>query len=504
MPTCGRGARTSSRRTLDRDPGVTPGKDPTTISTLAIGTRQRGRGGNAPARGVAGPGVAGPGVAGRRPAAAGPRHARAWLAAPGLAGLSLALTLGAAGPARADPARPALAARPVAATRPGQPVSSLEWWLRDWDIQSKVWPLTKGAGVTVAILDSGVQADLPDIRAAVVPGGDTTGARTNGMTDDEGPGGHGTGLASLIAGQGVGGGLLGIAPAAKILPVRVGGLNGVDNGGTPQTVAAGIRYAVQRGAQVINVSIYTGDAPSSGSCDPVEQDAVAYALQHNVVVVVAAGNTGTSGNPAYEPASCAGVLAVGAVGPSLKLWPQSEQQPYVEVTAPGADIATLGQDGGNWFANGTSCSAAFVSGEAALIRSRYPSMPWYQVVQRIINTALPEGSAVPNVQYGFGIIRIPGAVNASAYKVAADAPNPVYLAYQGWLTSAQGQRYTHPGRARPVSAHRTPAAAPSSGGGLGLAAVIAVVVVVAAGGIALSVVVVRRRRRAREPSGTAG
>jgi membrane-anchored mycosin MYCP len=422
----------------------------------------------------------------------------------------LALALGIAAPALAGPARLTGSARgaaasrrtatagPAAAGRAGQSIFSLEWWFNDWDIQTKVWPLTRGAGVTVAVLDSGVQASLPDVRAAVIPGGDTTGAGTNGMTDDDPPGGHGTGMASLIAGQGVGGGLLGVAPAAKILPVRVGGLNGVDDGGTPQTVAAGIRYAVQHGAQVINMSLTTGQAPSPGSCDATEQDAVAYALQHNVIVVAAAGNTNTGGNLAYEPASCAGVLAVGAVGPSLKLWPDSEQQPYVQVSAPGADIATLGQDGGNWFANGTSCSAAFVSGAAALVRSRYPSMPWYQVVQRILNTALPEGAAVPNIQYGFGIVRIPGAVNASAYKVAASAPDPVYQEYQGWLASAEGRQLTHRGKSA-GSAHHTPApaAAPSSsGGGLGLAAVIVVAVVVVAAGAAVSVVAVRRRRRA--------
>ena len=285
----------------------------------------------------------------------------------------------------------------------------------------------------MAVLDSGVQADLPDLRGAVLPGGDTTGAGTNGMTDDMEPLGHGTGMAALIVGQGVAGGVLGIAPAARILPVRVGG-GGLPSGGTDASIAAGIRYAADHGAQVINMSLI-GVAPSAAACDSVEQDAVTYALRHNVVVVASAGNSYGSGNPAMEPASCAGVLAVGAVQPSLKLWLDSEQQPYVAVTAPGSDIASLAADGGNTFSSGTSDAAALVSGEAALVRSRHPSMPWYQVVQRIINTALPEGGPAPNDQYGFGIVRIPGAVNAAKYQVPADDPNPVYAAAQAFLAS---------------------------------------------------------------------
>ena len=416
-----------------------------------------------------------------------------------LAATAPARAIPAAASAAARPARPAQSSQPAApapSAQPGPSVQALEWWFPDWDVRTKVWPLSRGAGVTVALLDSGVQANLPDIRAAVVPGGDTTGAGTNGMTDDNGPQGHGTGLASLIAGQGVDGGVLGIAPAAKILPVVVGGRSDVDAGGTPASIAAGIRYAVQHGAQVINMSLGDTDAPSASSCDPAEQDAVAYALQHNVILVAAAGNEFNSGNPPEQPASCAGVLAVGAVAPSLKLWPDSEQQPYVAVTAPGSDITTLAQDGGNYFVNGTSCSAAFVSGEAALVRSRYPSMPWYQVVQRILNTALPEGSGMPNTSYGFGIVRIPGALNAARYKVAASAPDPVLAAYQQWLGTPQGRQFTSPARPRPRPARSTPAAAPTApGGGIGPAAVFLAVLVVVAGITALSVVAVRRRRR---------
>jgi len=404
---------------------------------------------------------------------------------------AVCLVLASAAPARAVP---------PAASRPGQPgqsVQSLEWWFSSWDIQTKVWPLSRGAGVTVGVVDSGVQANLPDLRAAVIPGGDTSGGRTNGMTDESGPLGHGTGVAAVIAGQGVDGGVLGIAPAAKILPVVVGSGYSELSDMTLQTVAAGIRYAAAHGAGVINLSLGL-PAPSAGSCDPVLQDAVAYALEHNVVVVASAGNTNASGQIPVEPASCAGVLAVGAVGPNLKLWQYSDQQPYVAVSAPGSNIVSLGSTGGNVIGNGTTSASAFVSGAVALIRSRHPSMPWYQVVQRIINTALPAGGSVPNDSYGYGILRIPGALNTAVYKVPASAANPVYDAYQQWLASPQGKQFTTPSRPKPHPSRKPVAAAPaSSGSSAGLIAVIAGVIVVAGAGAGLSVLAARRKRHRR-------
>jgi membrane-anchored mycosin MYCP len=402
----------------------------------------------------------------------------------------LMLALAAAAPARAVPAAPG---RPAG---PDQTVQSLEWWFSQWGIRTYVWPLSRGAGVTVALLDTGVQANLPDIRAAVVPGADVAGGGGEGWTDNLLPTGHGTGIASLIAGQGVDGGVLGIAPEAKILPVVVSNFNTAVGAYTDATLAAGIRYAVDRGAQVINMSL-GGDTTLASVCDtPQLQDAVAYAVQHNVVLVAAAGNDGKNGNPPDSPASCAGVLAVGAVGPNLRLWSQSERQPYVAVAAPGALVVNLAADGGNNIGNGTSSATAFVSGTAALIRSRYPSMPWYTVVQRIINTTLPKGGSVPNDSYGYGIVRIGEALNVAKYPVPASAPNPVYSAYQGWLQSPQGQQFLAAGHPRPRPSRTPPAAAPASAGGSArLIAVIAAAVVVVAGGAALSIAALRRRRR---------
>jgi type VII secretion-associated serine protease mycosin len=418
------------------------------------------------------------------------------LAAPAAAAVTC-LTLAVACRATAVPAR---AGR--AAVRPGLRPLPAEWWFSAWDIQSRVWPLASGAGVTVALLDSGVQANLPDLRGAVVPGGDTTGAGTNGLTDDDTPDdGHGTAMAAVIAGQGVPGGLVGIAPAAKIMPIRVGLAGRVRYAAfSDGSLAAGIRLAVGRGAQVINMSL-AGPAPGPDRCDPAIQDAVAYAVEHDVVVVAGAGNVlpllGEQTNEPKQPASCAGVLAVSAVNPNLTWWRHSERQPYVAVSAPGNEIQTLGRDGRNFIDGyGTSFASAFVAGEAALVRSRYPSMPWYRVVQRIINTALPKG-AVPDDRFGYGIVRIHEAADVAHDPVPASAPNPVYQAFRSWLTTPPGQRFASPS---PRPARSVQAAAPASPGGPpALAAALAAAVVVAAGGAAL---LVSARRRRRRPAGS--
>ena len=116
------------------------------------------------------------------------------------------------------------------------------------------------------------------------------------------------------------------------------------------------------------------------------------------------------------------------------------------------------------------------------------------MVQRIINTSLPKGGTIPNDSFGYGIMRVDRALNVSKYPVPASDPNPVYDAYQQWLSSPQGQAYAHPAKPRP--AHSAPAATgASSGSGVGVLAVVAVVVVVVVAGAILFVVARRRRGR---------
>ena len=354
---------------------------------------------------------------------------RLLLSAAALAGLLTTCGLPlSAGPAQAEPG-----VRASFELTPGP----AEWWLAAWQVQRKVWPLTKGAGVTVGEVESGVQATIPDLRGVVLPGADLTGTGGNGDTDIQvGEDGHGTAMAVVIAGQGAGTGTVGIAPRSRILPVIVGG----SGPASVRTAAAGIRYAVSHGAQVINLPFGIGRT-SPAACDPVLQAAVAYALGHDVVLVASSGNTSLYAGPG-EPASCAGVLAVGGTEPDGSLWRGSTRQPYVAVGAPADHMVYVGRDGRYTTTGaGTSFSAALTAGTAALIRSRYPDMPWYQVDQRLTGTATPAGHPVPNQGYGYGIINPARAVNAAAYPVPASAPNPVFAKFPGgWPPRRAGRR----------------------------------------------------------------
>jgi subtilisin family serine protease len=319
--------------------------------------------------------------------------------------------------------------------RAGLTPGPAEWWLAGWRVQRTVWPLTEGAGVTVAEVDSGVQATIPDLRGVVLPGANLIRAGGHGDIDIQaGEDGHGTAMAVVIAGQGTGTGTVGIAPKARVLPVIVGR----SGPASARTAATGIRYAVSHGARVINLPFGIARSSPAG-CDPVLQAAVAYALGHDVVVVASSGNLSQFAGPG-EPASCAGVLAVGGTEPDGSLWPGSTRQPYVAVAAPGDHLVYVGRDGRfTTTGAGTGFSAALTAGTAALIRSRYPDMPWYRVDQRLTGTATPAGRPVPDQGYGYGIIDPARAVNASAYPVPAAAPNPVYATFTRWLATPAGR-----------------------------------------------------------------
>ncbi|GAA4637857.1 hypothetical protein GCM10023196_093320 [Actinoallomurus vinaceus] len=318
-----------------------------------------------------------------------------------------------------------------------------EWWFSAWGIQSDVWPTTTGAGVTVAVLDTGVNAKLPELAGAVLPGSDTTGHKTDGRQDlDEEDYGHGTAMAALIAAHGGGAtNFAGIAPGAKILPVHVT-LQAGDPVGQYKTYANGIRYGVDHGAKVISISQAANSASLPNHCDPDLQDAVSYAIQHDVVVVAGAGNWGDGTNYPVLPASCAGVLAVGAIDKTLQPWANTERQPYVAVAAPGVG-GTIGK-AGRYFAKswGTSMATALTSGAIALIRSRNPDMPARTVVQRLIATARPLGSSKWNDQTGYGAIQITAAMNPDRYPVSSNASNPVYEAFEKWQASHSGAAKT--------------------------------------------------------------
>ncbi|MFB4303743.1 S8 family serine peptidase [Actinomadura sp. NTSP31] len=317
-----------------------------------------------------------------------------------------------------------------------------EWWFPAWGIENDVWPLSKGAGVTVGVLDSGVNPHLPELSGVVLKGADTAGGKSDGRKDLDAKGhGHGTTMAIMIAGQGGGSsGFAGIAPEAKILPVHVLSIDvvGPDRVDGYKAIADGIRFAVDKGAKVLNLSFGAGAPGTPDQCSREVRDAVAYAIQHDVVTVAAAGDTGNTNNFPEAPASCPGVLAVGGVNADLRPWEGTQRQPYVSIAAPASGSVAVGKTGTIYSdAQGTSASAALVSGAVALVRSHNPSMSGRTVVQRLIATALPINKPVPDKATGYGAIRINRAMDPAKYPVPAGAANPVYARFDQSQRAAQ-------------------------------------------------------------------
>ncbi len=261
----------------------------------------------------------------------------------------------------------------------------------DWPLANPrfpdAWSLTTGnSSVVVAVVDSGVQAGHPDL-GALDPGYDFV----NHDSDPADDYGHGTAVAGIIAAQGNNGiGIAGVCWNCRIMPVKVLNASGV---GTDSGVASGITWAVDHGADVINLSL--GGPGSSQTL----ADAVAYAQAHGVVVVAAAGNDGTT--VLSYPAAYEGVISVGAVDASNSRYSFSNHGSWVMVDAPGCTNSTwlgssyiVGPDLGNFC--GTSAASPFVAGLAGLARSYNLSASASSVVNAIEQTAqpLPSGNSV--------------------------------------------------------------------------------------------------------------
>ncbi|MGW1789954.1 type VII secretion-associated serine protease mycosin [Streptomyces tubercidicus] len=279
-----------------------------------------------------------------------------------------------------------------------------QWALSTFDAAS-IEKVSTGRGVTVAVVDSGVDGTHPDLVGNVLPGKDFL--KGGGRADRETEYSHGTAMASLIAGHGHGqrgaAGIKGLAPDAKILPLLVNTDEdlqfGSGKGETP--VSQAIRYAVDHGASVINLSL--GDTFRPTDLD----DAVQYARQKDAVLVAAAGNSGVA-TPEF-PASTPGVISAGAVYSSGKIWEKSNYGSNNLLAAPGVEIPGAGRDHGYVSGTGTSNSTAYVSAAAALLRSKFPDLTAGQIVNRLVKTAkLPEPmkrAKLPDKQYGYGFIR---------------------------------------------------------------------------------------------------
>ncbi|MEU8306841.1 S8 family serine peptidase [Actinomadura sp. NPDC048955] len=340
----------------------------------------------------------------RRPAQARPAVPWLRLGARTTAALA-ALTLGAAvavpaaivsgTPARGRTVRGASAGAVAGSllNAPTDQIRSREWHLDVLRAQ-KAWRYSRGRGVTVAVLDTGVDRRHPDLTGRVVTGPDLTGGVRRPGSRYWGL--HGTSMASIIAGHGHGPelsqGMMGVAPLSGVLSVRVTLENDDplrrDNGqqsgagGDRDAVAQGIRYAVDHGAGIINMSLGGGRQSYNGT--PSQERAIRYALSKGVVLIASAGNDGSGANRRNFPAAYPGVIAVGALDRHLRLWKDSNRRSGAAVCAPGVEIVSADASNGYVVGTGTSASSAMVAGVAALVRSRYPRLSPEEVRRALI------------------------------------------------------------------------------------------------------------------------
>jgi len=283
---------------------------------------------------------------------------------------------------------------------------------------SQAHQLSQGAGVVVAVVDTGSDGSHPDLSGNVLPGTDFAEPGGDGQRDDNS---HGTAMAGLIAAHGRGSnGVLGIAPQAKVLPVRI-------TAGTSTTfLAFGIDWAVAHQAKVI--SIATGDIQE----DPMVHSAVEAALAADVVVVASTGNTP---KPALQyPSAQPGVVAATAVDRAGGHAEISVSGPAAVLAAPGVDMYSIGPGGRYWLGSGTSPASAIISGVAALIRSRYPDLPAAEVVRRMTATATDKGPPGRDPDFGYGIVDPVAALTAD---LPPPSPTPAASGSSSGTTSGQ-------------------------------------------------------------------
>ncbi|MFC1419604.1 S8 family serine peptidase [Streptacidiphilus cavernicola] len=365
-----------------------------------------------------------------------------------------------------------------------------QWTLQVFKAQQRIWPLSIGKGVVVAVIDSGVRATHVDLDGQVLVGKNfaTGGNGQHDISTD----GHGTGVASLIAahGHGPGGteGIIGLAPGVKILPLAV---DSESNSGSQQ-VADAIRYAVDQGAAVINVSL---GGPGKST---TEESAVAYAESRDVILVAASGNDGVQVD--NYPASFPGVISVGGADQNGTIWGGSDFGSHLVLVAPATGIVSdnMGSDTQYGIGDGTSYAAAYVSAAAALVRAKFPELTAGQVVNRLIKTAVDPnakpGQTTPDLHYGYGVLRPDAALNTTLAAGPAAGPLPQTvdpLAGGGGAATAAAVGGKGAGA---VAA--TPGGA-SGGLGVGAFAGIAAVAVLAVVG---ALVAFLRRRRRQAPS----
>ena len=359
-----------------------------------------------------------------------------------------------------------------------------QYWLEEYGI-SAAWEESTGEGVTVAVIDSGIEADHPDLAGAVVGGTDVSGSGAanglEGLGQDSDTKAHGTLVATLLAGRGHApepepeadddernpssspsdyegpgagpDGVIGVAPDAEILSISTWldstNPSGVD---VDQQIPAAVRWAVDNGADIINMSL----GSTSQSWPQSWDDAFIYAEQQDVLIVAAAGNRAGGLEQVGAPATMPGVLTVAGVNVDGQASQDSSTQGItIDLAAP-AESLVGGLPGGGYAKwSGTSGAAPIVSGVAALIRSKWPELTAEEVAHRIIATARDVVPGVdPDPLYGYGILDAAAALTAK--QLPEVGVNPLGISMAEWARTHRRGDVENPGNQGPA-----PAPAPS-------------------------------------------
>ncbi len=340
-------------------------------------------------------------------------------------------------------------------TYPAEPFEGRPWSLKPV-ILEQLWEKTRGAGVDVAVIDSGVNDTHPQLKDAVDDGlgksylkGEKPKDKSvtppdysaDGTTDVAG---HGTRVAGIIAARPSDGtGFVGLAPEATIIPIQQN-----DNviTGTAGTLADAIDYAVKVDAEVINISQDTSEPLKPGTS---LHTAVQNAIDAGVVVVASAGNDGLGGNvKTTYPASYDGVIAVAASDRNNERAAFSQSGEFVDIAAPGVDMVSTVPGGGHCADNGTSFSAPYVAGVAALLVAEHPEWEPRHIAAQLKQTA---ERSIPGADrhVGWGVVDPVRALTEDDRKIeepvaregveAAEPPTPARLEL-GETTAERNER----------------------------------------------------------------
>lgn len=296
-------------------------------------------------------------------------------------------------------------------------IQERQYWISQYGVD-RAWEITRGAGVTIAIIDTGIDSTHQDLAGAVVGGTDVSGiGSANGQIPIGQESEHGTMVASLAAGRGgpFAQGIIGTAPEAKLLSISMAFGGSVAD--PDEQIARAVTWAVDNGADIISLSLTrnTRDWPLSWD------EAFTYAESRNVVVIAAAGNRGSGTEAVGAPATMPGVLTVGGVNEAGAASARASAQ-GITLGVMAASENLVGAIPGDRYAlwDGTSGATPIVAGIVALVRAAHPDLDAANIINRILVTAKPQTNSTPDPLYGYGIIDAYAAVTATVPRVSAN------------------------------------------------------------------------------------